>query len=221
MHFVIMGCGRVGASMAAQLDRMGHSVSVIDRSSDAFRRLPADFTGRKVKGVGFDRDALEQAGIDEAHAFAAVSNGDNSNIVSARVARELYGVERVVARIYDPQRADVYERLGIPTVATVRQTAEQMMRRILPHSTGREVSDASGEVALIVPDFSPQWAGMPVSAVEERTGARVAWISRGGGALVPLSTTVVQEHDRLHMAALATRLVAVQRTLSRPPVQEV
>ncbi|RRD29113.1 potassium channel family protein [Actinomyces bowdenii] len=221
MHFVIMGCGRVGASMAAQLDRMGHSVSVIDRSSDAFRRLPADFTGRKVKGVGFDRDALEQAGIDEAQAFAAVSNGDNSNIVSARVARELYGVERVVARIYDPQRADVYERLGIPTVATVRHTAEQMMRRILPHSTGREISDASGEVALIQPDFCPQWAGMPVSAVEERTGARVAWISRGGGALVPRSTTVLQDQDRLHMAALSTRLVAVQRTLSRPPAQEV
>ncbi|MBO3725205.1 TrkA family potassium uptake protein [Actinomyces bowdenii] len=221
MHFVIMGCGRVGASMAAQLDRMGHSVSVIDRSSDAFRRLPADFTGRKVKGVGFDRDALEQAGIDEAQAFAAVSNGDNSNIVSARVARELYGVERVVARIYDPQRADVYERLGIPTVATVRHTAEQMMRRILPHSTGREISDASGEVALIQPDFCPQWAGMPVSAVEERTGARVAWISRSGGALVPRSTTVLQDQDRLHMAALSTRLVAVQRTLSRPPAQEV
>ena len=118
--------------MAVQLDRMGHSVSVIDRSSDSFRRLPSDFNGRKVKGVGFDRDALEQAGIDEAYAFVAVSNGDNSNIVAARVARESFGVDNVVARIYDSRRADVYERLGIPTVATVRQTADQMMRRILP-----------------------------------------------------------------------------------------
>lgn len=207
--------------MAAQLDRMGHSVSVIDRSSDAFRRLPAGFTGRKIKGVGFDRDALEQAGIDEAHAFAAVSNGDNSNIVSARVARELYGVERVVARIYDPQRADVYERLGIPTVATVRQTAEQMMRRILPHSTAQEVSDPSGEVTLVQPDISDAWVGVPVGVVEERTGARVAWISRGGGALVPGAATVIQEHDRLHLAAPTASLVSVQRTLSRPPLQEV
>ena len=118
--------------MAVQLDRMGHSVSVIDRSADAFRRLPSDFNGRKVKGVGYDRDALEQAGIDEAYAFVAVSNGDNSNIVAARVARESFGVDNVVARIYDSRRADVYERLGIPTVATVRQTADQMMRRILP-----------------------------------------------------------------------------------------
>lgn len=207
--------------MASQLDRLGHSVSVIDRSADAFRRLPAGFTGRKIKGVGFDRDALEQAGIDEAHAFAAVSNGDNSNIVSARVARELYGVERVVARIYDPQRADVYERLGIPTVATVRQTAEQMMRRLLPHRSAQEVSDPSGEVALVQPDISDAWVGVPVGVLEERTGARVAWISRGGGALVPRAATVIQEHDRLHLAAPTASLVSVQRTLSRPPVQEV
>lgn len=207
--------------MAAQLDRMGHSVSVIDRSSESFRRLPQGFTGRKVKGMGFDRDALEQAGIDEAHAFAAVSNGDNSNIVSARVARELYGVERVVARIYDAQRADVYERLGIPTVATVRQTAEQMMRRLLPHSSAQEAADPSGQVSLLQPDVCDAWVGVPVGDLEERTGARVAWISRGGGALVPRASTIIQENDRLHLAAPTASLVPIRRALSRPPAQEV
>lgn len=220
VHFVIMGCGRVGATMASQLDRMGHSVSVIDRSSDAFRRLPSEFQGRKVNGIGFDRDALEQAGIDEAYAFAAVSNGDNSNIVSARVARETFGVEHVVARIYDARRADVYERLGIPTVATVRQTAEQMMRRILPGGSVREASDPSGAVELVQPDLHPSWVGVSVGAIEERLGVRVAWVSHRSGALVPTAATVLQEHDRIHMAVAGQRLPGVQRALSRPAAEE-
>ncbi len=215
-----MGCGRVGATMAAQLDRMGHSVAVIDRNSEAFRRLPKDFNGRKVKGVGFDRDALEQAGIDEAYAFAAVSNGDNSNIVSARVARETFGVEHVVARIYDANRADVYERLGIPTVATVRRTADQMMRWILPGGSAREAEDPSGAVSLVQPDASSGWVGVPVATIEDRVGGRVAWISRGSGALVPEPTTLLQEHDRLHLAVATERITAAQRVLSRPPVLE-
>lgn len=220
VHFVIMGCGRVGATMATRLDRMGHSVSVIDRSSEAFRRLPQDFSGRKVKGIGFDRDALEQAGIDEAYAFAAVSNGDNSNIVSARVARETFGVEHVVARIYDSRRADVYERLGIPTVATVRQTAEQMMRRILPEGFARLAEDTSGTIALIQPDIAQAWAGTRIAALEEALGVRVAWISRRSTALLPGPKTLIQHQDRLHMAVPTERIGQVQRALSRPPAQE-
>ncbi len=216
-----MGCGRVGASMATQLDRMGHSVAVIDRNSDAFRRLPPTFNGRKIKGIGFDRDALEQAGIDEAYAFAAVSNGDNSNIIAARVARELFGVEHVVARIYDATRADVYERLGIPTVATVRQTAEHMMRHVLPGGTARELMDPSGAVGLVQPDVSSAWVGTTVGALEDRLGVRVAWISRGSGAVIPQENTIIQEHDRLHLAAYTPQLAALQRALSRPPAQEV
>lgn len=215
-----MGCGRVGATMATQLDRKGHSVAVIDQSSEAFRRLPAEFQGRKVKGLGFDRDALEQAGIDEAYAFAAVSNGDNSNIVAARVARETFGVEHVVARIYDARRADVYERLGIPTVATVRQTADQMMRRLLPGGTAREVEDPSGTVTLAQPDVCEDWVGTAVGVLEERLGLRVAWISRGSAAVVPTSQTLLQEHDRIHVAAPTERLSSIQRALSRPWPQE-
>ena len=215
-----MGCGRVGATLATQLDRRGHSVAVIDQNPEAFRRLPSGFQGRKVKGVGFDRDALEQAGIDEAYAFAAVSNGDNSNIIAARVVRETFGVEHVVARIYDARRADVYERLGIPTVATVRETAEQMMRRVLPGLMKREAEDPSGTLALVQPDVSAAWVGTSVAALEQCLQVRVAWISRASAALVPTASTILQENDRPHLAVATDRLSAVQRALSRPPAQE-
>src|SRR5215218_10521123 len=132
VHFVIMGCGRVGSTLAHSLEGLGHDVAVVDQDETAFRRLGVSFEGRRVTGVGFDRDTLREAGIEQAHAFAAVSSGDNSNILAARVARETFGIENVVARIYDPGRAEIYQRLGIPTVATVRWTSDQMMRRLLP-----------------------------------------------------------------------------------------
>jgi trk system potassium uptake protein TrkA len=135
VHFVIMGCGRVGASLARAIERAGHEVAVIDQDESSFRRLGTTFEGRTVTGVGFDRDTLRAAGIENAYAFAAVSSGDNSNILAARVAREKYGVEHVVARIYDPGRAEIYQRLGIPTVATVKWTSDQMVRRLLPQGT--------------------------------------------------------------------------------------
>src|ERR671928_360902 len=135
VRVVVMGCGRVGASLADGLARIGHDVAVIDRDSTAFNRLSPEFPGERVLGMGFDRDVLLRAGIEEAGAFAAVSSGDNSNIISARLARETFGVSRVVARIYDAKRAEVYERLGIPTVATVRWTADRIIRHLVPEGT--------------------------------------------------------------------------------------
>src|SRR5689334_19281970 len=126
-----MGCGRVGSTIAHSLEARGYTVAVIDRNPDAFRRLGSDFPGLTITGIGFDRDVLIAAGIERADAFAAVSSGDNSNIISARLASETFGVQRVVARIYDPKRAEVYERLGIPTVATVRWTADRMLRHLV------------------------------------------------------------------------------------------
>ena len=117
VHIVIMGCGRVGSTLARSLEKRGHTVAVIDQDVEAFRRLGPDFAGRTVRGVGFDREVLLEAGIEQADGFAAVSSGDNSNILAARVVREKYDVENVMARIYDPGRAEVYERLGIPTEA--------------------------------------------------------------------------------------------------------
>src|SRR5205085_5041059 len=130
-----MGCGRVGAALAQTLEQQGHTVAVVDQDPTAFRRLGAGFGGRRVTGVGFDQDTLREAGIEEAGAFAAVSSGDNSNIIAARVARETFSVKKVVARIYDQKRAEVYERLGIPTVATVPWTADRLMQALVGETT--------------------------------------------------------------------------------------
>ena len=137
VHVVIMGCGRVGSSLAHHLERLEQSVAVIDMDPSAFRRLGDHFQGRTVTGLGFDRSTLVAAGVEEADAFAAVSSGDNSNIIAARVARETFGVQKVVARIYDSKRAEVYERLGIPTVATVPWTASRLLKSVLGRSDGR------------------------------------------------------------------------------------
>src|SRR3954451_13907896 len=162
-----MGCGRVGSKIAHSLEHFGHSVAVVDQSAEAFRRLGPDFAGRTVTGVGFDRDTLIEAGIEEADAFAAVSSGDNSNVISARVARETFGVDNVVARIYDPKRAEVYQRLGIPTVATVRWTADQMLRRLLPEGAAEEWRDPSGAVMLAEIPFDTSWVGSRLGDIEE------------------------------------------------------
>ena len=194
-----MGCGRVGATLAHILEERGHSVAVIDQNADAFRRLSPSFDGRTVNGFGFDRDVLAEAGTDGAGAFAAVSNGDNSNIISARVARETFGVERVAARIYDPGRAEVYQRLGIPTVATVRWTADQMLRRLLPEGSHTEWIDPTGSIRLAEVHASNFWIGRRVTELEAASGARVAFLTRFGQGVLPDTDTVVQEGDLIHV----------------------
>ncbi|HEX8511052.1 MAG TPA: TrkA family potassium uptake protein, partial [Propionibacteriaceae bacterium] len=188
MHIVIMGCGRVGSSLARGLEKRGHTVAVIDVAPDAFRRLGPDFAGKTVKGVGFDREVLIEAGINDAEAFAAVSSGDNSNILSARVVRETFDVHNVVARIYDPGRAEVYERLGIPTVATVRWTADQVLRRLLPAGSEPQWRDPSGSVRLMEVHVDRQWVGRSMAQLEKATGARMAFVLRLGAGIVPTST---------------------------------
>jgi trk system potassium uptake protein TrkA len=217
VHFVIMGCGRVGATLASSLEHRGHSVAVIDQNPDAFRRLDAEFTGKRVTGIGFDRQTLVQAGIEDAYALAAVSDGDNSNILAARVARETYGVDHVVARIYDPHRAEIYQRLGIPTVATVRWTADQVMRRLLPLDATDEFRDASGQVVMAQVDLHPAWTGRPLARLEAATGARVAYVTRYGDGILPTPTTVIQENDLVHLLMQATDLTKVERICTRVP----
>jgi trk system potassium uptake protein TrkA len=220
VHFVIMGCGRVGSTLATQLDAHGHSVAVLDQNPEAFRRLPPDFDGRRVTGLGFDRDALAQSAIEDAYGFAAVSNGDNSNILAARVVRETFGVANVVARIYDPGRAEVYERLGITTVATVRWTADQVLRRLLPLGVLAEHRDASGHVSLVRTDLHPAWVGRPLARLETAAGVRVAYLTRLGVGVVPTASTVVQENDVVHVAVATERVDQAQRVLSAPPRTE-
>jgi len=219
VHFVIMGCGRVGATLARSLESQGHDVAVVDTNTAAFRRLGSSFEGRKVTGLGFDRDTLIEAGIEQAYAFAAVSNGDNSNILAARVARETYGVEHVVARIYDPGRAEIYQRLGIPTVGTVRWTSDQMLRRLLPQGSVPEHTDPSGHVVIADVPINPAWVGRRITELESTSGARVAYVTRLGDGILPIADTVYQDGDLVHVITTRDLLTTVEQTLDdAPPV---
>jgi trk system potassium uptake protein len=216
VHIVIMGCGRVGSTIAHILEDQNHSVAVIDQDPDAFRKLSASFKGSKITGIGFDRDVLIEAGIEHADAFAAVSSGDNSNVISARVVRESFGIERVVARIYDPRRAEVYQRLGIPTVATVRWTADQMLRKLLPEGAEPLWRDPTGAIVLADVAYADHWLGEKVTALEESARTRIAFISRLGEAMIPGPSTVLQEGDVLHLIAEDRDLERIAGAFARP-----
>lgn len=215
-----MGCGRVGSSLADGLARIGHEVAVIDRDSTAFQRLSPEFTGERVLGMGFDRDVLLRAGIEEAGAFAAVSSGDNSNIISARVARETFGVERVVARIYDAKRAAVYERLGIPTVATVPWTTDRLLNVLTHETETTKWRDPSGNVAVAEVVLHEGWVGRRVTELEAATGARVAFLIRFGGGVLPDPKTVLQASDQVYIAAVSGRAAEAMAIAALPPGED-
>jgi trk system potassium uptake protein len=216
VHIVIMGCGRVGSTIAHILEDQGHSVAVIDQEAEAFRKLRSGFKGSKITGTGFNREILIEAGIEHADAFAAVSSGDNSNVIAARVARESFSVQNVVARIYDPRRAEVYQRLGIPTVATVRWTADQMLRRLLPEGSEPLWRDPTGTVVLAEIACSDAWLGEKVQSLEESARTRIAFISRLGEAMLPGPGTVLQEGDVLHVIAQEGDVDRIAKVFARP-----
>ncbi|MFI6100605.1 potassium channel family protein [Lentzea sp. NPDC051213] len=217
MHVVIMGCGRVGASLARALERLDHQVAVIDKDPQSFRRLGSDFHGQQVIGNGFDKNVLVEAGVERAGAFAAVSSGDNSNIISARVARETFGVEHVVARIYDHKRAAVYERLGIPTVATVPWSTDRFLRMLLPEGAATAWRDPSGTVAVLPIEVDEAWVGRPVFELEASVGARVAFLMRFGTGVLPDAKTVVQADDTIYVAALSGTITDVAAAALQAP----
>jgi len=212
-----MGCGRVGAALARAIEHAGHEVAVIDQDESSFRRLGTNFEGRTVTGVGFDRDTLRAAGIDHAYAFAAVSSGDNSNILAARVAREKYGVEHVVARIYDPGRAEVYQRLGITTVATVKWTADQVLRRLLPVGAEPDFRDPSGTIRVDQVPSPAAWAGHPTVDFERQSRSRIAWIDRLGEGMLPTRDSVIQEGDLLHLVMREEHAAEAYQVIARGP----
>jgi trk system potassium uptake protein TrkA len=215
-----MGCGRVGAAASTALAARGHTVAVIDQDPAAFRRLPPDFTGQRVTGVGFDREVLRQAGIAEAYGFAAVSSGDNSNVLAARVVRETFGVDNVVARIYDPDRADVYQRLGIATVATVPWAADQVLRAVLPAGATGEYQDPTGHLTLVRFDLHSEWIGADLATIERAAGGRIAFLSRFGQAGLPTAETVYQAGDLVYLIVPSDRLLAAERILAKAPEVE-
>jgi len=214
LHVVVVGCGRVGSGLAGVLEGAGHTVAVIDKAQKAFRRLPESFSGRKVLGVGFDRDLLREAGIEEAGALAAVTSGDNSNIMVARTAREQFGIERVVARIYDPRRAEIYERLGIPTIATVQWTTDRVLRRILPGVAATEWTDPSAGVVLVERTVAASWAGRSLTDLDITGLARVAALSRLGVGRVPTPDLVTQEGDVVYMSVDALQIAELDAHLA-------
>lgn len=220
-HYVIMGCGRVGVSLAHTLDNAGHTVAVIDQDERAFRRLRSTFGGRRVTGVGFDRTTLKEAGIEEAYAFAAVSSGDNSNILATRVARETFHVPHVVARIYDPGRAEIYQRLGIPTVAAVRWSADQVLRRILPEqSINGDFRESSGRLILGELSLHEAWLGTPLAGIERAAAVRIAYVTRFGEGVLPRPDTSYQQGDVLHAMMDVDRTSEISRILSTAPIKE-
>lgn len=214
MHVVIVGCGRVGSTLALSLVSSGHSVVVIDRKSDAFFRLRDNFAGQTITGIGFDRDILEQAGIKNASAVAAVTNGDNSNILVARVARESFGVENVVARISDPKRAEIYERLGIATVATVKWTSDRILRRILPDLPTIEWTDPSSSVVLVERALPDSLVGEKILELEIK-GARISALRRLSAAVIPDTKTLVQQGDIAYFAVEKDSIKALDEFLKR------
>ena len=216
VHVVVVGCGRVGSGLARTLEESGHTVAVVDRRSKAFERLPEHFAGRTIVGVGFDRDRLISAGIEDAGALAAVTNGDNSNILVARVARETFGIERVVARIYDPRRAKIYERLGIPTIATAAWATERVLQRILPDRPTSEWIDGSAKVLLIERPIPSTWAGHKLGELDIAGHARVAAITRLGEGAVAGPDTILQDGDVLHISVSGDAIDTFDRHLAGP-----
>lgn len=213
MHVVVVGCGRVGSELAGTLEQRGHSVAVVDKNKRAFRRLPSGFSGSTVVGFGFDRDHLAQAGIERADAFASVTNGDNSNILCARIARETYGIEQVVARIYDPRRALIYERLGIPTVATVAWTTDQVLRRLVPSDTPHDWIDPSGKVCLVERAIPAEAVGHKLGVLSEPGRFWLTTVTRFGAATVAAPDTVGQSGDILHFVVAVDALDALAHRL--------
>ena len=213
MHVIVVGCGRVGSELATSLGQSGHSVAIIDKNASAFRRLPEEWSGRTVTGYGYDRDHLEEAGIKEASALAAVTSGDNSNVLTARIARENYQIGNVVARIYDPRRAVIYQRLGIPTVATVTWTTDQVLRRLFPERAVTEWSDPSGAVSLIERGLPPEWAGRSLAELTDGIRFRLVTITRSGQTRIAAPDLVGQEGDILMMAVHRDAADDLQRLL--------
>ena len=219
MHIVIMGCGRVGAMLATGLEKRGHNVAVIDSNAEAFRRLGDDFKGVTVEGVGFDREVLEAAGIRKAGGFAAVSSGDNSNILAARVVREIYRVENVVARIYDQGRAAVYERLGIPTVATVKWTVLEVLRRLLPEGSMPVWRDPTGDAKLLQMHVHNGWVGRRISELSQAADCPIPFVLRVGRGIVPDRDTIYQDGDLIYVACTTERTDELESLFAYPPAR--
>lgn len=216
VHIIVVGCGRVGSELAMDLADEGHSVVIIDKNRDSQRRL-THYQGKMIVGSGFDRDVLLQADAANADALAAVTNGDNTNILCARIARDHYRIKNVVARIYDPARAEIYMKLGIPTVATSQWTSQQVKRWMLPTDDSIAWSDPAGSlhfVERVVPD---RFAGKPVSVFNIGDSVRLVGLIRGGTGRVSVEGLFAQEDDILEFMVTTEGLGRLHSLLEAGP----
>ncbi len=206
MRAIIMGCGRVGEQVARILDAEGHVVTVIDYSAEALTRLGADFRGRKVNGVGFDRHVLLEAGIESADAFAATSSSDNANIVAARVARNIFHVPKVIARLYDPRRAEIYQRLGLLTISSTTWGAQRIYELLTHDNLDPMMSFGNGEVKLLTMELPLQLEGREVHHITVPGEVHVVAITREGCAMLPTLGTVFRKGDLVCLSVLSSAM---------------
>ncbi len=213
MKVIVMGCGRIGSQVSMILDQQGHDVTVIDHDANADGRLGSGFKGRVIRGLGFDRNVLDEAGIDKADAFVTASSSDNANIVAARIARNMFHVPRVIARLYDPRQAEIYQRLGLTTISSTTWGAERI-RQILTH-TDLDVWDSfgRGEVSVVSIDTPPQLFGRTVSQLTVPGEIMIIAITRNDHALMPVSGTEFQEGDLIHLAVIASAMTRLEEML--------
>jgi len=213
MNVIIMGCGRVGEQLSYLLLSEGHQVTVIDLDPLALARLGPDFKGRRVNGIGFDQDILIEADIENADAFAATSSSDNANIIAARIARNYFQVPRVVARLYDPRRAEIYQRLGLVTISSTTWGAERI-RELLTHSDLDPIlTFGSGEVCLLTLEAPYHLHGKMVKHLAVPGEIQVIAITHQGHAFIPVGGTEIQKGDLLHLAVLASGMKRIQEFL--------
>lgn len=213
VRVIVVGCGRVGAELAGALDKGGHQVSIIDKRPESFRRLRAGFGGLVVTGYGFDRDHLREAGAEGADALAAVTSGDNSNILTARIGREVFEIPKVVARIYDPRRATIYQRLGIPTIATVSWATDRALAYLDPTNAGTEWTESTGQVVMVERHLPPGFCGRRLDALEQPGRWRVAAVARAGTVVVGPGDLIGQEGDLVHLVVQAKEVAQLDEAL--------
>ncbi len=215
MKVIVLGCGRVGSALALQLHAERHDVCVIDRDSETRELLPDSFTGAFVVGNGYSRRTLGEAGVDAADAFVAVTSGDNTNVVAARIAKEEYRVPQVMARIYDPNRADIYRDLGIPTVASVRWTANRIHQMLAHRMLEPELTFGNGET-LLIREAPPAWyAGRPLRDLNIPGEIQVVVVTRMGQSFLPDLDSLAQAGDEVAFAVAATALSRLRSMLDR------
>ncbi|HEY3317849.1 MAG TPA: TrkA family potassium uptake protein [Coriobacteriia bacterium] len=213
MKVIIAGCGRVGALLATKFSAEGHDVAVIDKDPAAFKRLGKAFKGITVKGLVFDRDVLTKAGADMADAFVAVTSGDNSNVVSSTIARDIYRIPKVVARIFDPRRADIYRRLGIPTISSVSWAVNEIMSIVMHQALVRDTTLGDGEVQLVKLSVTQQLIGRRVEDISMPNEVLVVAIIRAGQSFIPATGATFREGDVLELAVLTTAMPKFKRMI--------